>query len=112
MCVHAQRHRGAGVPQVLAHGQRFPSGGNNDSARLAASWGVSSSGGRLGIGLGDGDASGTIRKLFALSVTVEKETGLTAYDPQVEMPLPDTPPQRAMGIMSLVTTDLRNRYGG
>ncbi|MFD4722070.1 hypothetical protein ACFWOY_22450 [Streptomyces sp. NPDC058423] len=61
--------------------------------------------------VGDGAAT-VLGKLFALSAIVEKETSLTAYDPQVEMPLADTPPQQAMGIMSQVATDLRNRYGG
>ncbi|WP_329165607.1 hypothetical protein OHB49_38925 [Streptomyces sp. NBC_01717] len=61
--------------------------------------------------VGDG-ASTVLGKLFALSAIVEKETGLTAYDPQAEMPLADAPPQQAMGIMSRVTTDLRTRYGG
>ncbi|MER5947827.1 hypothetical protein ABT127_17375 [Streptomyces sp. NPDC001904] len=60
-----------------------------------------------------GDAAGTVLgTLFALSALVEKETGLTAYDPQVEMPLRETSPQQAASIMSGVTTDLRNRYGG
>ncbi|MFD9241151.1 hypothetical protein ACFV0D_04295 [Streptomyces sp. NPDC059556] len=60
-----------------------------------------------------GDRAATVLgKLFALSALVEKETGLTAYDPQVEMPLAETSPDQAMSIMSGVTTDLRNRYGG
>ncbi|MFG3347474.1 hypothetical protein ACGF1Z_20695 [Streptomyces sp. NPDC048018] len=60
-----------------------------------------------------GDRAATVLgKLFALSVLVEKETGLTAYDPQVEAPLAKTSPQQAVSIMSGVTTDLRNRYGG
>ncbi|GAA2317483.1 hypothetical protein OKJ48_25605 [Streptomyces kunmingensis] len=57
-------------------------------------------------------AATTLGKLFALSALVEKETGLTAYDPQVEMPLAESSPQQATSIMSDVTTDLRNRYGG
>ncbi|MFG3486343.1 hypothetical protein [Streptomyces sp. NPDC047972] len=57
-------------------------------------------------------AAAVLGKLFALSAVVEKETGLTAYDPQVEMPLAETSPDQAMSIMSGVTTDLRNRYGG
>ncbi|MFF7211057.1 hypothetical protein ACFZAU_11025 [Streptomyces sp. NPDC008238] len=61
--------------------------------------------------VGDGAAT-VLGKLFALSVIMEKETCLTACDPQLEMPLADTPPQRAMGIMSPVTTDLRSRCGG
>ncbi|WP_326828006.1 MULTISPECIES: hypothetical protein [unclassified Streptomyces] len=61
--------------------------------------------------VGDG-ASTVLGKLFALSAIVEKETGLTADEPKAEMPLADTPPQQATGIMSRVTSDLRNRYGG
>ncbi|MFJ5214926.1 hypothetical protein ACIP98_09435 [Streptomyces sp. NPDC088354] len=61
--------------------------------------------------VGDGAAT-VLGKVFALSAIVEKETGLTAYDPQVEMPLAEMPPQQATGIMSRVTSDLRNRYGG
>ena len=60
-----------------------------------------------------GDRAATVLgKLSALSALVEKETGLTAYDPQAEMPLAETSPQQAVSIMSGVTTDLRNRYGG
>ncbi|MDX3074265.1 hypothetical protein [Streptomyces sp. MI02-7b] len=61
--------------------------------------------------VGDGAAT-VLGKVFGLSAIVEKETGLTAYDPQVEMPLAEMPPQQATGIMSRVTSDLRNRYGG
>ncbi|MET9589266.1 hypothetical protein ABZY10_40565 [Streptomyces sp. NPDC006539] len=57
-------------------------------------------------------AATVLGKLFALSALVEKETGLTAYDPQTEMPLAETSPQQAVSIVSGVTTDLRNRYGG
>ncbi|MGW6143111.1 hypothetical protein [Streptomyces sp. NPDC055140] len=60
---------------------------------------------------GDG-AVRVLGKLFSLCALVEKETGLTAYDPQVEMPLAETSPHQAMSIMSSVTTDLRNRSGG
>ncbi|MFB7757917.1 hypothetical protein ACFC18_51515, partial [Streptomyces sp. NPDC056121] len=60
-----------------------------------------------------GDSAATVlSKLIALATLVEKETGLTAYDPQVEMPLTETSPHQAMSILSSVTTDLRNRYGG
>ncbi|MFE6888166.1 hypothetical protein [Streptomyces sp. NPDC057694] len=60
----------------------------------------------------DDAAERVLAKVFALCLLVEKETGLTAYDPQVEMPLAETSPHQAMSIMSSVTTDLRNRYGG
>ncbi|MEV5436521.1 hypothetical protein AB0K80_10860 [Streptomyces sp. NPDC052682] len=60
-----------------------------------------------------GDAAAAVLgKVFALSAVVEKETGLTAYDPQVEMPLLQAPAQATIGLMSTTTEDLRNRYGG
>ncbi|MGW6396682.1 hypothetical protein [Streptomyces sp. NPDC055134] len=60
-----------------------------------------------------GDSAATVLgRLFARSAPVEKETGPTGCDPQVEMPLAETSPQQAMSIMSGVPTDLRNRYGG
>ncbi|ROQ32080.1 hypothetical protein EDD98_1052 [Streptomyces sp. PanSC19] len=60
-----------------------------------------------------GDRAATVlSKLFALSALVEKETGLTAYDPQTETPLAETSPQQGRSIMSGVTADLRKRYGG
>jgi hypothetical protein len=58
------------------------------------------------------DAAIVLDKVFALAAIVEKETGLTAYDPQVERPLRETPPQGATGLMSRITEDLRSRYGG
>jgi hypothetical protein len=48
----------------------------------------------------------------ALSAIVEKETGLTAYDPQTERPLAEMQPEGAIGLMSRITEDLRSRYGG
>ena len=47
---------------------------------------------------GDG-AARVLVKLFTLCAPVQKETGLTAYDPQVEMPLADTSPHQAMSII-------------
>ncbi|MFJ9590493.1 hypothetical protein [Streptomyces acidicola] len=58
------------------------------------------------------DASVVLSKVFALAAIVEKETGLTAYDPQAERPLAETPPQCAVGLMSRITEDLHSRYGG
>jgi hypothetical protein len=58
------------------------------------------------------DAAVVLGKVFALSAIVEKETGLTAYDPQVERPLAEAPPQGVIGLMSRTTEDLRSRYGG
>jgi hypothetical protein len=58
------------------------------------------------------DAAVVLGKLFALSDVVEKETGLTAYDPQIERPLAETQPQGPIELMSRITNDLRSRYGG
>jgi hypothetical protein len=58
------------------------------------------------------DAAAVLGKVFALSAIVEKETGLTAYDPQMECPLAEMQPQGATRLMSRITEDLRSRYGG
>jgi hypothetical protein len=58
------------------------------------------------------DAAAVLGKVFALTAIVEKETGLTAYDPQVDRPLVETAPQVAIGLMSRISEDLRSRYGG
>ncbi|GAA5006713.1 hypothetical protein GCM10023335_24390 [Streptomyces siamensis] len=58
------------------------------------------------------DAAVVLDKVFALAGVVEKETGLSAYDPQAERPLTETPPHDAAGLMSRITEDLRSRYGG
>lgn len=58
------------------------------------------------------NAAVVLGKVFALSAIVEKETGLTAYDPQVERPLAEASPQGVIGLMSRTTEDLRSRYGG
>ena len=58
------------------------------------------------------DAAVVLGKISALSAIVEKETGLTAFDPQTERPLAETQPEGAIGMMSRITEDLRSRYGG
>jgi hypothetical protein len=58
------------------------------------------------------DAAVVLGKVFALSAIVEKETGLTAYDPQMERPLAEIRTRGATELMSTVTEDLRSRYGG
>ncbi|WP_432080427.1 hypothetical protein [Streptomyces sp. WAC 04229] len=58
------------------------------------------------------DAAVVLGKVFALSAIVEKETGLNAYDPQMERPLAEIQTQGAIGLMSRITEDLRDRYGG
>ncbi|WP_460066633.1 hypothetical protein [Streptomyces sp. YKOK-I1] len=60
---------------------------------------------------GDG-AAVVLGQVSALAAIVEKETGLTAYDPQTERPLTETPPEGPVGLMSRITEDLRSRYGG
>jgi hypothetical protein len=57
------------------------------------------------------EAAGMVDKVFALAAIVENETRLTAYDPQVERPLRETPPQGPTELMSRITEDLRSRYG-
>ena len=44
---------------------------------------------------------------YALAAVVERETGLRAYDPQVEQPLSELPPQRGTAIMSSITNAAR-----
>ena len=58
------------------------------------------------------DAEVVLDKVFALSAIVEKETGLTAYDPQLERPLTDGQPEAATEVISRITEDLRSLYGG
>ncbi|MET9912485.1 hypothetical protein ABZZ74_37855 [Streptomyces sp. NPDC006476] len=58
------------------------------------------------------DAEVVLDKVFALSAIVEKETGLTAYDPQSERPPADGQPEAATGLMSRITEDLRSLHGG
>ncbi|QIY99592.1 hypothetical protein HEP87_43985 [Streptomyces sp. S1D4-11] len=36
----------------------------------------------------------------------------TAYDPQTERPLVETPPEGSIELLSRITEDLRSRYGG
>ncbi|MEU1489494.1 hypothetical protein ABZ456_04440 [Streptomyces sp. NPDC005776] len=59
-----------------------------------------------------GDAAAVaLDKVFALSKIVEMEIGLTAYDPQMELPVADMTPHRSAALMSRITGDLRSRYG-
>ncbi|MBP5862373.1 hypothetical protein QBA57_18785 [Streptomyces scabiei] len=58
------------------------------------------------------DAAVVLGQVFALAAVVEKETGLTAYDPQAERPLAEAQPEGSIGLMSRITEDLRSRYGG
>ncbi|CAK7287862.1 hypothetical protein ACNFR7_30630 [Streptomyces sp. RM1] len=50
-------------------------------------------------------------QVSALAAIVEKETGLTAYDPQTERPLVGTPPEGSIRPVPRITEDLRSRYG-
>ncbi|MCM2422825.1 hypothetical protein [Streptomyces sp. RKAG293] len=56
-------------------------------------------------------AASVFSKILALAAVVERETGRTAYDPQVEQPLFGQHPQHSIALMSTVTDDLRSRYG-
>ncbi|MFF0110679.1 hypothetical protein [Streptomyces hirsutus] len=58
------------------------------------------------------DAAVVLGQVSALAAIVEKETELTAYDPQTERPLVETPPEGSIELMSRITEDLRSRYGG
>lgn len=59
-----------------------------------------------------GDAAAAVLgNVFALSAIVEKETGLTPYDPQMELPVADMAPQDSTALMSRIAGDLRSRYG-
>ncbi|WP_030376786.1 MULTISPECIES: hypothetical protein [unclassified Streptomyces] len=58
------------------------------------------------------DAAAVFGQVSALAAIVEKETGLTAYDPQTRSPLVATASEDSAGLMSRVTEDLRSRYGG
>ncbi|WP_225834196.1 hypothetical protein [Streptomyces sp. NK08204] len=58
------------------------------------------------------DAAVVLGQVSTLAAIVEKETGLTAYDPQTERALAEAPPEGSVGLMSRITEDLRSRYGG
>lgn len=58
------------------------------------------------------EAAFVLDKVSALAAIVENETNLTAYDPQVERLLRETPSQGPVELMSRVTEDLRSRFGG
>ncbi|MFJ3943877.1 hypothetical protein [Streptomyces griseoaurantiacus] len=58
------------------------------------------------------DAEVALGQVSALAAVIEKETGLTAYDPQTERPLTETPPGGSIELMSRISEDLRSRYGG
>ncbi|MFG2943780.1 hypothetical protein [Streptomyces adustus] len=60
-----------------------------------------------------GDEAAVVLGLVsALAAVVEKETGLTAYDPQTERPLVEAPMEDSIRLMSRITDDLHSRYGG
>lgn len=48
-------------------------------------------------------AAQVLSQAYALAAMVERETGLRAYDPQVERPLSELPPQHGTAIMSSIT---------
>ncbi|MFE0356350.1 hypothetical protein ACFW2I_22960 [Streptomyces nigra] len=49
---------------------------------------------------------------LSVSVTSEKETGLTTYDLQTERPLAEIQPRGPIELMPRITEDLPSRYGG
>ncbi|MGV9322163.1 hypothetical protein [Streptomyces sp. NPDC003660] len=57
------------------------------------------------------DAAAVLDKVSALASIVEKETGLTAYDPQLNRALTEGQPEEAAELMSRIAEDLRSRYG-
>ncbi|MFJ3139686.1 hypothetical protein ACIPK5_27770 [Streptomyces sp. NPDC086843] len=60
-----------------------------------------------------GDSAAVVlAQVTALAALVEKETGLTAYDPRTGCPLTKAPPEEPAGLMARVTEELRGRYGG
>lgn len=56
-------------------------------------------------------AAQALSKAYALAAIVERETGLQAYDPQVELPLSELPPQHGTAIMSSITNAARAHLG-
>ncbi|NUS31372.1 MAG: hypothetical protein HOV92_45165 [Streptomyces sp.] len=52
-------------------------------------------------------AAQALNQAYALAAVVERETGLQAYDPQVELPLSELPPQHGTAIMSSITNAAR-----
>jgi hypothetical protein len=55
-------------------------------------------------------ATKVLGSVYALAEVIEHETGLDAYDPQVDRPLAETPSTDAGAIMSTVADDLHRRY--
>ncbi|MFE0633178.1 hypothetical protein ACFW3D_40390 [Streptomyces sp. NPDC058864] len=55
------------------------------------------------------NAARILGQVYSLSVVVEVETGLEAYDPQAEAPLSEMSPQHGSVVMSTIADDLRHR---
>ncbi|MDX2813319.1 hypothetical protein PV410_12245 [Streptomyces sp. PA03-5A] len=49
---------------------------------------------------------------YALGAIIERETGIQGYDPQVELPLSELSAPDGIAVMSTITNDLRERFGG
>ncbi len=58
------------------------------------------------------DAVSVMQKVYALARLVETETGLEGYDPQLDEPVADAPPQRARGSMDTTSRRFRDIVEG
>ncbi|WP_433060757.1 hypothetical protein [Dactylosporangium sp. CS-033363] len=55
------------------------------------------------------DAAQVVRALYALALAVERHTGLTGYDPQVESPVAEADAERAVAVFDDVAADFAAR---
>jgi hypothetical protein len=55
------------------------------------------------------DAAQVVRALYDLASVVERHTGLTGYDPQVESPVAEAAPERAVAVFDDVAADFARR---
>ncbi|WP_433219439.1 hypothetical protein ACQP00_15215 [Dactylosporangium sp. CS-047395] len=55
------------------------------------------------------DAVQVVRALYALALVVERHTGLIGYDPQVEAPVAEAGPERAVAVFDDVAADFARR---
>ena len=56
-------------------------------------------------------ADDALGKVYALASVVERETGLQAYDPQVELPVSEASSQQGSALMSSIAKGLHGRFG-
>lgn len=105
------RHDGQSWDEVLKAMEDAAEDSEPISARLLGAWDRIVPQARTLLGEVHITAAVILGKVFALSAIVEKETGLTAYDPQAERPLAQASTQGAIALMSRTTEDLHRRYG-